>query len=200
MTRSPLPVRSARRSPLARAAGLIVPLLFLAGATVLARLPASTQPRAVPQLDLDRYSGTWYELARLPNRFQAQCAGEVTATYLPRPDGRLDVVNRCRRADGTLDEARGVARVASRAETDAKLQVRFAPAVLSVLPWVWADYWVLHVAEDYSTAVVGTPDGRHLWLLSRTPSVEERAYQALVTRAAAQGYAVDGLVRTRQGG
>ena len=124
--------------------------------------------RTVPAVDLDRYAGDWFEIARYPNRFQRACAGEVRASYARRPDGRIDVVNRCASADGSIIEARGIARVVD-TETRAKLKVRFAPAVLSFLPFVWGDYWIIGLGDDYTWAVVGTPDRKYLWILARTP-------------------------------
>jgi ligand-binding SRPBCC domain-containing protein len=102
--------------------------------------PTAAQPqtppvRTVPFVDLDRYAGDWFEIARFPNRFQRQCAGDVRASYARRSDGRLDVVNRCRTAEGGV-EARGVARIADE-RTFTRLKERFAPAWLSWLPAVW---------------------------------------------------------------
>lgn len=157
---------------------------------------SDARPSTVDALDLDRYAGTWYELARLPNRFQDDCTGHVTATYSRLDERKLRVVNRCRTADGEI-AAEGVARPADRG-APGKLEVRFAPAWLSFLPFVWGDYWILALADDYSTAVVGSPDRETLWLLSRTPSVSAETYDALVAQAAARGYRVDRLQRTPQ--
>lgn len=158
---------------------------------------AQTAPvRTVDSVDLDRYVGSWFEIARFPNRFQRRCAGDVTAHYSRRPDGRIDVVNACRTADGQI-EARGVARVAD-ATTNAKLEVRFAPAFLSFLPFVWGDYWVLGLANDYAWAVVGSPDRQYLWVLARTPGLDERTYQQAVQVAQQNGFDIARLVRTPQ--
>lgn len=150
----------------------------------------------VNYVDLDRYEGKWYEIARLPNDFQSQCVSNVSAQYSKRADGRIDVINRCKKADGSMDEAAGVARIED-ARTNAKLKVRFAPAWLSWLPFVWGDYWVLDLAADYSTAAVGDPSREYLWILSRTPNLPETAYQAIVMRVAAQGFEVGKLLKTR---
>src|SRR5512133_296277 len=87
--------------------------------------------KPVAALDLQRYAGTWYEIARYPNFFQKSCAGDVTATYELRPDGRVGVLNRCRRADGTINQASGEAR-AVEGGGNARLKVRFAPSWLSL--------------------------------------------------------------------
>ena len=184
--------RNAHRG--ARRAGVAALLLaVLVGAAGAAGDAAPVT--AVPSVDLDRYAGTWFEAARFDNRFQRSCAGDVTATYNRRPDGRLDVINRCRRADGSVTSARAIARVPD-AGTVAKLKVRFAPAALSWLPMVWADYWIIGLADDYSWAVVGTPDRKYLWILSRTPALEVAVYERALAVARANGFDPSRLQRT----
>jgi len=158
-----------------------------------------TAPRTVEAVDLARYAGVYYEIARFPNRFQKQCAGDVTATYTNLPDGDVRVVNRCRRADGSMDEARGVVRQAGKDASNAKLEVRFAPAWLSFLPQVWGDYWILAVGPDYSYAVVGSPSREYLWILSRVQQMTELAYRQAVEAARANGYDVSRLVKSGLG-
>lgn len=152
--------------------------------------------RSVASIALDRYAGRWHEVARLPNSFQEECAAETTAEYELLSNGQLRVVNRCRLADGTLKRAEGRARLAHRGGPTSQLKVRFAPAFLSFLPAVWGDYWVLDVAADYSSALVGTPDRRYLWILSRTPSLPDTTYRRMVEVAARQGFDVRRLVRS----
>lgn len=159
---------------------------------------AQDPPHTVPQVDLSRYVGRWFELARLPNSFQEQCVSDVTATYQSRSDGLLDVINRCRTPDGEVDEAVGVARVADET-SKAKLEVRFAPAYLSFLPIVWGDYWVLALDPGYRWAVVGTPDRQNLWILARDPGLAESDYAAALARAQAQGFDVGRVMRTDHG-
>jgi len=117
--------------------------------------------------------------------------------YTLRDDGRVEVVNRCRTADGTTDEAKGVARVAGRDGSNARLEVRFAPAFLSFLPMVWGDYWIIDLAADYSTAVVGSPDREYLWLLARAPSVEAHVYDRMVDAARREGFETAKLELTK---
>jgi apolipoprotein D and lipocalin family protein len=156
----------------------------------------SESVRAVDAVDLDRYLGEWFEIARFPNRFQRACAGDVRATYTRRADGGIDVVNRCRDTDGHITEAEGAARVVD-VRTSAKLKVRFAPAVLSFLPFVWGDYWIIGLGEDYSWAVVGSPDRTYLWILARTPALETVRLDAAQAAARASGFDTDRLVMTR---
>ena len=152
--------------------------------------------QTVDRVDVDRYVGNWFEIARFPNSFQDECVGDVTASYAIRPDGRLDVINRCRTASGST-EARGVARIVDM-ETRARLEVRFAPAVLSFLPFVWGDYWILGLGSDYSWALVGSPDREYLWILARAPALDWERYTLALVTASVNGFAVERLVQTSQ--
>ena len=158
---------------------------------------AGYQPlRVVDSVDLTRYAGRWYEAARFPNRFQDQCAGDVLAHYALRTDGRIDVVNRCRTSAGKVEEARGVARKAGDGKNNARLEVRFAPAILSFLPAVWGDYWIIGLGPEYTWAVVGTPSREYLWILSRTPEMTAASYLRAVEIARGNGFDVTRLVKT----
>lgn len=152
-------------------------------------------PVPVARVDLERYAGTWYELAKIPNRFQKDCAGGTTATYTLREDGRIDVVNRCRRPDGSFEEARGVAKVVDNA-THARLKVSFV-SILGIRPF-WGDYWILGLGPGYEYAVVGSPDRKYGWVLARSPDpgpeVLERAFDILRR----QGYDPAGFEITPQ--
>lgn len=180
---------------------VVLGLAALAALTTAALVPARAEPAAplapIASLDVARYMGTWYEIAKYPNRFQRQCAGHSTAQYAARSDGRVDVVNRCRKADGTSDDATGVARPVGEAGTP-KLEVRFAPAWLSFLPWVWGDYWVIDLDPGYTLAAVSEPGRDYLWILSRTPTVDSGAYQALLRRLEAKGFDITRLQATPQ--
>ena len=152
--------------------------------------------RAIPSLDLERYTGRWHEVARFPNRFQARCASNVTATYELLPDGAIRVVNACLTASGDSVRAEGRARKADQGGPASRLKVRFAPAILSFLPAVWADYWVLDLPDDFRAALVGTPDRRYLWILSREPELDQATYARLLGTAAAQGFDTARVQRT----
>jgi apolipoprotein D and lipocalin family protein len=161
----------------------------------------STPPlEVVPSVDLNRYAGTWYEIARLPFKYQSQCAGDVTATFILLDDGAIKVINRCRKENGEMSEAEGRAKLASSSGPNTKLKVRFAPAVLSWLPFVWGDYWIIDLAPDYSYAVVGEPDRKYMWVLCRTPVMDETIFQGILDRAKQKGYDMTGLIRTKQSG
>lgn len=153
--------------------------------------------QVVPSVDLSRYTGKWYEIARLPNKFQQDCRGEVTATYSLVREGRLKVVNECRKGR-RVGRAEGEARLRAKDGPNSKLKVRFAPSWLSWLPFVWGDYWIIELAPDYSYSVVGTPDRKYLWVLSRTAEMEAGTYQRVIEKAAAEGFDVSKLTKTRQ--
>jgi len=160
------------------------------------RDPLVAQPvHTVDAVDLDRYAGDWFEVARFPNRFQRQCASDVRASYARRRDGRIDVINSCRADDGSAVEAQGVARVADD-RTFAKLKVRFAPAALSFLPFVWGDYWILGLASDYAWATVGSPDRNYLWILARTPVLDAERFASALAAARDNGFDVERLAMT----
>jgi apolipoprotein D and lipocalin family protein len=159
---------------------------------------ASTPLTVVTNLDPPRYAGEWYEIARLPNRFQNKCAGDVVARYTPRAGGGFDVVNRCKQTDGSVTEAAGVARPVKGAPSSV-LQVRFAPAFLSFLPQVWGDYQVIALDDAHTYALVASPDRKYLWVLSRAPSLDAATYDRLMAIGASQGFDVSKIVRTTHG-
>ena len=165
---------------------------FLFTGLLATSLASAQSLRAVPELDLQRYAGTWHEIARLPNRFEDACAGDITATYTPRDDGSLRVVNACREENGEIKSTEGEARQAG--EYAAQLEVRFAPKWLSFLPFVWADYWVIALDADYQWALVGEPDLEYFWILSRDPQMDARTFEGLKARARGLGYDLDELV------
>lgn len=179
------------------------PLILLGLASVVClsacqSLPdPKTSPQTAAELDLARYAGRWYEQARLPHPYQDQCSSNVIADYKLQPHARLSVTNSCLKANGQRDQARAEGRLGPE-KNPARLQVRFAPAWLSWWPKVWADYWVLRVDPDYQYALVGTPDRRYLWVLSRTESAEPQRVQAMLETARQQGYDLSQLSYTQQ--
>jgi apolipoprotein D and lipocalin family protein len=169
---------------------IVLIFIFAAGAAVKAA--AETKPlEVVPRVDIERYLGTWYEIATIPQRFQKGCVG-VSAHYSLREDGAIDVFNVCRK--GTLDgkerSIRGKAWIVDRT-TNAKLKVRF------FWPFTGA-YWVIELDRDYQWAVVGHPDRTYYWILSRTPQMDAGLYDELIRRAAAKGYDVSKIKKTLQ--
>ena len=154
---------------------------------------AADKLSTVDRIALERYSGLWYEVARLPNRFERDCAGDITATYALLPAGKIDVLNQCRKLDGSLMSARGIARSADGRSTS-RLEVRFAPAWLGVFPFVWGDYWVIDLAADYSWSMVGSPDRKYFWILSRQPAMDKRQLDRLLKKAQVIGFDTSQIV------
>lgn len=146
----------------------------------------------IAALDVPRYMGTWYEIARYPNWFQKKCRDSSRADYKLQADGRIQVINRCRLENGDTSEAVGVARQLGPASS-ARLEVRFAPAWLSFIPLVWGDYWVIDLDDAYQLVAVSEPSRQYLWVLSRTPQVDATAYAALLERLAARGFDIAAL-------
>jgi apolipoprotein D and lipocalin family protein len=178
---------------------LVAALMASAVPLVAAHLKVARQApvATAPLLDLRRYAGRWYEIARLPQRTENECDSDVCATYTLLRGGRLRVVNSCRNGEGELQEVRGIARPTG--GDGAKLEISFTSSALRWLPGGWAPYWVLHVDPDYGAAVVGTPDRKHLWLLSRAPFMDDTQLQRLLLHARAQGFDTTRLMRTPQG-
>jgi apolipoprotein D and lipocalin family protein len=186
---------SVNSSPRRTRALLLTASLFLLPHPTLSAQDELPPVVAVDHVDLERYAGTWYEIARFPNKFQDKCVAETTATYELLDNGQITVINRCRLADGSVDTAQGRAKLADEDGPTSKLKVRFAPRILSWLPSVWGDYWVLDITDDYSAVLVGEPRREYLWILARTAEISENVYNRLVASAAAQGFAVGNLRR-----
>lgn len=129
------------------------------------------EPQTVSNVDLKRYTGVWYEIAKIPNSFQDHCIEGTKAEYYLKEDGTIKVINSCIDEDGVVDDAEGVARVVDK-KTNSKLEVSF----FSILGWrpVWGDYWILGLGENYEWVVVGTPDRKYGWILARDKKLNEQ--------------------------
>ena len=163
-----------------------LPLLLTSCAT-----SGGVPPEVVPQVDLNRYMGVWYEIARFPFRVQEGCFA-TTATYALRSDGTVSVLNQCRKGSfgGQLSTAEATARVVDRT-TNAKLAVTFF--------WPFSgDYWIIDLGKEYEYAVVSVPSRQYLWILSRTPVLSEGVYSEILERLTGQGFDVRRLVKTPQ--
>ncbi len=163
--------------------------LMMAGAgSATAEPPAPLN--VAPSVDLERYVGRWYEIAHLPFRFQRDCDRDTTATYELRPDGKISVLNACRTAQGKLNTAKGTARVASANGPNTKLKVTFF--------WPFSgNYWIIDLDPEYRWAVVGEPNRKYLWVLSREPKLDEATFNGILERARQQGYDLSRLILTR---
>lgn len=163
-------------------------------AAVIAKKAKKTLASAA-HVDLDRFVGNWYEIARLPDQYDKECVSDSRATYT-RTDEGLRLVTLCRRADGTVKRSTGRAKLADDA-TQARFKISYSPSVLDVVPFVWSEYTIIDVADNYGTAVVGTADRKHLWLLARQPTIDDATRQDFLNKARAQGFDTSALNYTR---
>lgn len=181
------PKMQGRRKALVGAGLAAAGLAAVAAVRLLDRHPVGNPqvPEPHKPVDLERYLGRWYEIARYEQRFERGCKS-ATADYSMRPDGNIRVLNRCQKGDGEFEEALGIAKIVD-AETNAKLKVSF------FRPF-YGDYWVIDRGDDYSWSIVGESSGRYLWILSRKPHPGDREVRQLVNRASELGYNTSMLV------
>ena len=173
---------------------IFIPLslgLMLISSPLLAQKPELPPLQTVPKVDLNRYLGTWYEIATIPQRFQKGCTA-VSATYTLRQDGKIAVLNECRKDSltGKYKAAKGKAWVVDTL-SNAKLKVRFF--------WPFSgDYWIIELDSNYQYAVVGHPNRNYLWILSRSRKMEDSLYHDLMDRIKNHRYDISLIVRTPQ--
>lgn len=168
-----------------------VPLYFavLIGVASAALGKDNPDLKTVERVDLPRYLGKWYEVARYPNRFEKKCASDVTANYSLRDDGKIEVVNACRQDDGKMRTSKGWAKVVDK--TNAKLKVTFF--------WpFFGNYWVIGLDPEYRFAVVSEPSRKYLWILSRTPKLDADLYQKALDVIQQRGLSTSGLIQPAQ--
>ncbi|MED5432985.1 MAG: lipocalin family protein [Pseudomonadota bacterium] len=176
----------------------VAALLPLVATLLLSACGGQEKPLAtVDKVDLQRYAGTWYEIARLPQWFQRGCY-DSTATYSLNDNGTVKVINRCQREGEQTSEAEGTARVVPGSD-NAKLKVRFDNWVSRLIPTITeGNYWIIALDKDYQTVVIGEPSREYLWILARQSELPEDQYQALVQVAQEKGFPVEELQRNRQ--
>jgi apolipoprotein D and lipocalin family protein len=146
--------------------------------------------QSVNSVDLKRYTGVWYEIAKYPNRFQRDCDQDTTATYSLMENGKIKVLNVCFTKEGKEKRAEGSAKVADEV-THSKLKVTFF--------WpFYCDYWIIDLDKEYQYAVVGEPSRNYLWILSRTPQMDDMQYQSVLKNISNAGYDTSKLVMTKQ--
>ncbi len=148
----------------------------------------------VDSVDLQRYSGHWLELAKIPNHFQEDCVRNATADYRLLDSGQVEVMNRCITANGEEKRADGIARVVDPV-SNAKLEVSFVR--LFGVPLFWGDYWILALDEGYQTVVVGTPSRKYGWVLGRAPELSEVRWSEIEAVLQDNGYRVSDFIRSR---
>jgi apolipoprotein D and lipocalin family protein len=155
----------------------------------------SSPPETVDYVDLKKYTGLWYEVARIPNSFQDQCIRGTTAEYTLKENGEIAVVNSCIDEEGEVDKADGVAKVIDK-KTNAKLEVSF----VSFLGWrpFWGDYWIIGLDENYKWVVVGHPERKYGWILSRVKNPDEKVINKIFELLKEQGYNPKDFKMTKQ--
>jgi apolipoprotein D and lipocalin family protein len=170
---------------------LIASILLVVIGCINMQKQTSPPLSVVPYVDLTRYMGTWYEIARYPHRFQEGCVGSK-ATYTLRDDGKISVLNECydKTFNGKIRSAKGKAWVIDK-ETNAKLKVSFF--------WPFSGhYWIIDLGENYEYAVVGNPDRKYLWILSRSPEIDDQLFNNIIEKLKTQSYDTSKLIRTLQ--
>lgn len=152
--------------------------------------------KVVDKVELDRYLGVWYEVARKPLSFQNKCDRNVTASYTLNENGNVNVDNKCVSKDGSLNQSVGEAYIQN-APANSKLKVSFLPSAIRWMPFGRGDYWVLKIDEDYQTVLVGEPDRKYMWVLSRTAQPNEKVLGEYLAYAKSVGYDLGDLIKTK---
>ncbi|MBU3847512.1 MAG: lipocalin family protein [Candidatus Acinetobacter avistercoris] len=192
MTIKNLPKASFRVSKIALGGALLIGL----GAATM--VYAKDKPlKTVDKVELDRYLGVWYEVARKPLSFQNKCDRNVTATYTLNENGNVNVDNKCVMKDGTLTQSLGEAYIQN-SPFNTKLKVSFLPSAIRWLPFGRGDYWILKIDEDYQTVLVGEPDRKYMWVLSRTNQPNEKVVKEYLDYAKSVGYDLGDVINTKQ--
>ncbi len=159
---------------------------------------AQTKPlQTVEKVELDKYLGVWYEVARKPMYFQNQCDRDVSATYTLNENGNVKVDNRCYSKGGQLKQSVGEAFVQN-SPFNTKLKVSFLPEAVRWLPVGRGDYWVLKLDENYQTVLVGEPRRKYMWVLSRSAHPDESVVKEYLDYAKSLGYDLSDIIHTQQ--
>lgn len=169
----------------------------LVGLSLATMVYAQNPPlKTVNQVELDRYLGVWYEVARKPMYFQNKCDRDVSATYTLNENGNVNVDNKCYSKDGKLNQSVGEAYVQN-PPSNSKLKVSFLPSAIRWLPLGRGDYWVLKIDDDYQTVLVGEPDRKYMWVLSRTAHPNEQVVGEYLDYAKSVGYDLSDVIKTK---
>jgi lipocalin len=166
-------------------------ILILFTAMIFNSVIPQKTPSVVSTVDLNRYMGMWYEIARLPNYFERKLKC-TSANYTLRDDGRITVLNKGYYLTDPQKStsARGVAWIPDR-NSPAKLKVQFF--------WPFSgDYWIMELDKEYRYVLVGDPSHKYLWLLAREKEMDEQTYNMLLSKAVENGYDVKSIIRVEQ--
>jgi apolipoprotein D and lipocalin family protein len=175
---------------------IIFLIIIIAGfLNVNAQTDKNDPVKTVSHVNLNKYVGKWYEIAKIPNRFQKGCARNTTAEYKLRDDGKIEVINKCIEDDGSVNEADGLAKVVDE-KTNAKLEVSFVS--IFGIHLFWGDYWIIGLDKDYAYAVIGHPERKYGWILSRIPQISQEKLQECYQLLRDNGYDIRDFVNTIQ--
>ena len=179
-------------------AKIVVGGAVLVGLGMATMAYAQTKPlHVVEKVELDKYLGVWYEVARKPMYFQNKCDRDVSATYTLNENGNIAVDNRCYAQDGKLNQSSGEAFVQN-APFNSKLKVSFLPESIRWLPVGRGDYWILKIADDYQTVLVGEPKCKYMWVLSRSAQPDPAVVKEYLDYAQSVGFDLSDIIHTKQ--
>lgn len=179
-------------------AKIVVGGAVLVGLGMATMAYAQTKPlHVVEKVELDKYLGVWYEVARNPMYFQNKCDRDVSATYTLNENGNIAVDNRCYAQDGKLNQSSGEAFVQN-APFNSKLKVSFLPESIRWLPVGRGDYWILKIADDYQTVLVGEPKRKYMWVLSRSAQPDPAVVKEYLDYAQSVGFDLSDIIHTKQ--
>ena len=179
-------------------AKIVVGGAVLVGLGMATMAYAQTKPlHVVEKVELDKYLGVWYEVARKPMYFQNKCDRDVSATYTLNENGNIAVDNRCYAQDGKLNQSSGEAFVQN-APFNSKLKVSFLPESIRWLPVGRGDYWILKIADDYQTVLVGEPKRKYMWVLSRSAQPDTAVVKEYLDYAQSVGFDLSDIIHTKQ--
>lgn len=172
--------------------------MAIGASSILTLAHAQTEPlQAVEKIELNKYLGAWHEVARKPLYFQRKCDSNVTANYSLNKNGNIKVDNSCYTKDGKFKQTIGEAFVQN-APSNSKLKVSFLPKIIRWLPVGRGDYWVLKIDENYETVLVGEPDKKYMWILSRSQQPQPEVVQEYLNYAESIGYDLSDVIKTKQ--
>ena len=179
-------------------AKIVVGGAVLVGLGMATMAYAQTKPlHVVEKVELDKYLGVWYEVARKPMYFQNKCDRDVSTTYTLNENGNIAVDNRCYAQDGKLNQSSGEAFVQN-APFNSKLKVSFLPESIRWLPVGRGDYWILKIADDYQTVLVGEPKRKYMWVLSRSAQPDPAVVKEYLDYAQSVGFDLSDIIHTKQ--
>ncbi len=168
-------------------------------ASILLSTAQAKAVTTVEYVDLTRYVGQWYEIAAMPQWFQKQCVGDVTANYKTLPNGRIQVINGCLTDKGVVTTTTGEAKVTD-SNSNSKLRVTFAKIFRKYIYSFGGDYWIIDLEPNYNYAVIGNPTREYGWILARQPSLPDQDLLAIEANLKSQGYDTCKFLTTVQNG